>query len=227
VRGALEISVLAAMGASGIALSRPRVRIVLARKNDRRVALLSRLIETAGGRVIEVLAPGETAEALAPALAKTGADLVLGVGGTGAGRNDHMIEALRSAASEVTHGIALHPGMTAAFGSAPHPVLLLPGSLEAMLGGWLGLGAPLLARLAGYEEAAALHKLVLADKIASTIGLDEIFLIEEENGAARSLPLAEASLAELARARLMVVVPAGLEGFAAGESVQAHAISPR
>lgn len=225
--GALEIGVLAEMGVADVEIRRPRVRIVLAREDDRRSALLARLVESAGGMVVDVLAPGETAEELAPALAKAGADLVLGVGGTGAGRNDHMVEALRSVASEVVHGIALHPGRTAAFGAAPHPVLLLPGALEAMLGAWLGLGAPLLARLSGRAEEAALHKLVLADKIASTIGLDEIFLIEAENGAARPLALAEASLAELARARLMVVVPAGLEGFAAGESVQAHAISPR
>lgn len=225
--GALEIGVLAEMGVAEAAIRRPRVRIVLAREDDRRAALLTRLVENVGGVVTEVLAPGETAENLGPALAKAGADLVLGVGGTGAGRNDHIVEALRSAASEVTHGIALHPGMTAAFGSAPHPVLLLPGALEAMLGAWLGLGAPLLARLAGHTEEPALHELVLGDKIASTIGIDEIFLIEAENGTARPLALAEASLAELARARLMVVVPAGLEGFAAGESVQAHAISPR
>jgi len=225
--GAVEIGVLAEMGMAEIAIRRPRIRMVLARKDDRRSALLTRLVENAGGTVVEILVPGDTAEELAPALARGEADLVLGVGGTGAGRNDHMVEALRLLASDVVHGVALHPGMTAAFGAAAHPVLLLPGALEAVLGGWLGLAAPLLARLCGRKEEAAHHKLVLADKIASTIGLDEIFLIDEENGTARPLPLAEASLAELARARLMVVVPAGLEGFAAGESVQAHAISPR
>lgn len=224
--GALEIGVLAAMGASGIALSRPRVRIVLARKDDRRAALLARLVENAGGRVAETLAPGESAENLSPALAQAGADLVLGVGGTGAGRNDHMVEALRAIAGDVTHGIALHPGTTSAFATAPHPVLLLPGALEALLGGWLGLAAPLLAHLAGREDEAA-QTAVLTDKIASTIGLDEIFLLDEEKGGSRPLPLAEASFAEIAAARRTVIVPAGLEGFAAGENVQARAISPR
>jgi molybdopterin biosynthesis enzyme len=224
--GALEIGVLAEMGMSDVALRRPRVRIVLARGDDRRAALLARLVEDAGSQMVETLAPGESAEDLSPALAQAGADLVLGIGGTGAGRNDHMVEALRSIAQEAIHGVALLPGTTAAFAMAPHPVLLLPGALEALLGGWLGLGAPLMARLAGRADEAP-HDVLLTDKIASTIGLDEIFLLQDEKGGARPLPLAEASFAEIAAARRYVVVPAGLEGFAAGENVQAHAISPR
>ena len=69
------------------------------------------------------------------------------------------------------HGFGIAPGESAALGSAKgHPVLMLPGRLDAALAAFLVVGEALLRRLTGAATSGRTMPVNLARKIVSTIG---------------------------------------------------------
>ena len=84
------------------------------------------------------------------------------VGGSWQRLRDRSVRALQQAGRVESHGIAMMPGETTAFGVAgATPVLIVPGRLDAALTAWLLIGRPMLARLAGHvlDDAAVDGKL--------------------------------------------------------------------
>jgi rhodanese-related sulfurtransferase len=65
-----------------------------------------------------------------PGSFEAGADIVLVIGGTGPGSDDHSAAALAEAGELAIHGVALRPGETAGLGRTVSgvPVVLLPGA---------------------------------------------------------------------------------------------------
>jgi molybdopterin molybdotransferase len=98
------------------------------------------------------------------------------------------------------------------------PVLRLPGGAAAWLG-WCALGAPLLRRLSGRPEPepVAAH---LAGRISSAVGMADLVLVRLAGQTAEPLASPDApTLAALAAADGMVVIPPESEGLPAGASV--------
>ena len=69
-----------------------------------------------------------------------------------------------------------------------------------------------------YDDPA----LPLARKIASSVGIAEIVLLERKQGVWVTLAAGELSLDAIARAEAWLVVPGGSEGFAAGSPIDAY-----
>jgi molybdopterin biosynthesis enzyme len=150
-----------------------------------------------------------------------GADLVIGVGGTGMGRSDTSVQTLARLGRVALHGMAISPGDTAALGDVDgRPVLLLPGRLDAGLAVLLLIGRPLLARLSAASEEESASLMTLKRKVASPIGLAEVVPVRRVDGGVE--PLASSSIPwhALTRADGWILVPAESEGFPAGSTVE-------
>ena len=150
------------------------------------------------------------------------ADVIVAIGGTGTGRNDSSISALKRDGRVAIHGLALSPGETAAIGFAgERPVLLLPGRLDAALSVWLTLGRPVLDRLAAARPAMEFVDTArLSRKIASTIGVTEVVPVTRDGRGAEPLASRYLPLSAISRADGYVLVPAESEGYSAGSAVR-------
>ena len=101
------------------------------------------------------------------------------------------------------------------------PVVALPGAPDQAVAAWWTLALPVLDRLSGRRPRKTLT-LPLARKIASSVGIAEIVLLERSEGAWVTLAAGELSLETIARAEAFLAVPGGSEGFAAGTPVDAY-----
>lgn len=154
-------------------------------------------------------------------LSESDADAIIAIGGTGTGRNDRAVAALARLGEVKSHGIAISPGNTAAFGFVREkPVLILPGRFDAAFAAWLLLGRALLARLTQSREEDARVGLKLAKKIASPPGLSEVVLVKRDGG--KAIPLASGffPVRALAEADGWLVIPPESEGFPEGAPVE-------
>jgi len=186
--------------------------------------LIAELAIAAGAGLVRVAASARDAAAIAAVIDVSDCDLVVTVGGSGVGRSDATIAALAARGAVVSHGIALQPGRTAAAGRIGKiPVIALPGAPDQALAGWWTLVLPVLDRLSGLVRRPG-STLPLIRKIASSVGIAELVLLEQQAGAWLPLAVGEWSLELTARADAWLLVPAGSEGFAAGMPVHAYLI---
>jgi len=223
---AIDVAAMLALGVAGAQVRKPRLRVarVGRGRNDILDAIadwLAYAIAADGGEPVAAR-PGAEIGAL---LSGGGVDGVVMIGGTGAGSHDDAVHALARAGAVETHGIALSPGETAAFGIAnARPVLLIPDRLDAAVTIWLLIGRAMLAGLRGGTIMETGSESVLTAKVASMVGLTEVVLVRRvaegvEPIASRYLPLAT-----LAQADGWVVVPAASEGFPSGARVNVRAL---
>jgi molybdopterin biosynthesis enzyme len=132
------------------------------------------------------------------------------------------VAALTRRGEVIAHGIALQPGRTAAVGRIGNiPAIALPGAPDQALAAWWTLALPVLEVLSALSPRQPVA-LPLARKIASSVGITELVLLQQIEG--RWLPLAvgDLSLDAIARADAWLAVPGGAEGFAAGTPVDAY-----
>lgn len=213
----IDLAVLACAGVGEVSVRVPHLRVVPVR-SDGILDSAARWIADDGAR--HGAAVDESHRGLDAALADDSADIIVGIGGTGSGRDDRSVHWLAGAGRVAVHGIALTPGETAAFGWVGNrPVLLLPGRLDAGLAVWLTLGRSLLQRLAGGGSELPAMKLPLARKVTSAVGLAELVLVRRTADMIEPLASKFLSLSALARADGFVLVPAESEGYSAGASV--------
>ena len=210
-----------AAGLKALRVRRPRLRIVNSPGGSLTAELIAESARNAGADVIMIAAAGRDAASIASALDAAGCDLLITVGGSGVGRSDATVLALASRGKVIAHGIALQPGRTSAVGRiGATPVVVLPGAPDQAFAAWWTLGLPVLDRLSGRRPRKTLG-LPLARKVASSVGIAEIVLLERSEGAWTTLAMGELSLQAIARAEAWLVVPGGAEGFAAGTGVDA------
>jgi molybdopterin molybdotransferase len=221
----LRLTDLAGFGAAGIArvtVRAPRIR-VLPLRGTAIIGAAARLVAADIERRGGAARLDEPGRGLDVAIGADSADCIVGIGGTGSGRNDISVQVLARDGRLAVHGIAMAPGETAALGFAGRcPVLLLPGRLDAALAVWLVVGRRVLERLAAGRYNEPVDHLALARKVASTVGLAELVPVRRsaeypdqvEPLASRYLPLSS-----LTRADGWVLVPAESEGYAAGTTV--------
>lgn len=214
---AIDIASLAALGVTRVSIRMPRVRIVLARNDDE---ILQSIGNFLAGAAKSAGANVTLADDLDAALRDTQVDAVIGVGGTGSGRNDHSVTTLSRAGTLACHGIGLSPGETAAFGKVEQrPVLLIPGRIDAALACRLILVQPMVAQLSGGITNEFAFSAKLSRKITSTIGLAEVVPVRRDGDTIAPLASGMLPLQTLLQADGWILVPADSEGYPAGTVV--------
>ncbi len=214
---AIDVAALQAVGIARVHVREPRVRVVAMPGCDAVALAISRGVAACGANVIFV-------RALERALADEHTDLVITIGGTGAGAGDASVTMLQRMGEVAVHGFGLTPGEDAALGTAKgHPVLMLPGRLDGALAVFLVVGEVLLRRLTGAATSTPAMPVTLARKIVSTVGLCEVVPVRNApNGVA---PLASGywPMQTMTRADGWVLVPPDSEGFPAGTRLEMRA----
>lgn len=217
-----DLAGFAAVGLARVTVREPRIRVVPLRGSaivDAAARLVAGDIARRGGAA-RIDAPGL---GLDVAIGAESADCIIGIGGTGSGRNDNSVQVLAREGRLAVHGIALAPGETAALGFAgTRPVLLLPGRLDAALAVWLVVGRRLLEQLAAGKHRDMGETLTLARKISSTVGLAETVPVRrsaDNPAAVQPLATRYLPLSSVTRADGWILVPAESEGYAAGTPV--------
>ena len=184
--------------------------------------LVAGSLREAGIEVMFAEAAARDAASVAALLDGRGCDLIIAVGGSGVGRTDATVIALAGCGEVVAHGLALQPGRTAAVGRIGRtPVVALPGAPDLALAVWWALVLPLLDRLSGRQTRPTVT-LPLARKIASSVGLAEVVLLQQKNDSWMPLATGDLALAAVARADAWLLVPGSSEGYAAGTQVSAY-----
>ena len=211
-----------AAGLERLNVRRPKLRIVNVPGGSVSADLIAESARAAGAETISITAAGRDAGSIAAALDDGACDLLLIVGGSGVGRTDATVTALAAHGEILAHGIALQPGRTAAVGRlGKAPVVVLPGAPNQALAAWWTVALPALDRLSGRRPRRTVN-LPLARKIASSVGIAEIVLLERKQDMWATLALGELSLEAIAHAEAWLVIPGGSEGFAAGSPVDAY-----
>ncbi len=221
----LDLLIARAAGLGKLNVRRPRLRLVNIPATSGE-ALTARLIaenaRAAGADVVGAEATGRDAASIAGALEPGACDLLLTIGGSGVGRRDAVIAALARCGEVVAHGIALQPGRTAAVARIGNiPVIALPGAPDQALAAWWTLALPVLDRLSGLGPRQPVS-LPLQRKIASSVGITEVALLERIEGRWMPLAVGDMSLDAIARADAWLAVSGEAEGFAAGTPVDAY-----
>ena len=217
-----DLLIARAAGIARLSVRRPRLRIVNVPGGTVTADLIAESARSACAEVVSLVAAGRDAASIATALDGGACDMLLIVGGSGVGHTDAAVTALRERGEVLAHGIALQPGRTAAVGRLGNtPAIVLPGAPDQAFAVWWTLALPVLDRLSGRRPRKTLN-LPLARKVASSVGIAEIVLLQRKDGAWITLAAGELSLDAIACAEAWLVVPGGSEGFAAGTGVNAY-----
>jgi molybdopterin molybdotransferase len=219
-----DLLIAQATGMKTLSVRRPRVCVVNIPTTGEAVTahLIAESARKAGAEVVRVEAVARDADSIAKAFDADGCDLILTTGGSGVGRTDATVTALAQRGELLAHGVALQPGRSSAVGRiGKTPVVALPGAPDQAFAAWWTLALPVLDRLSGRRPRKTLN-LPLARKIASSVGIAEIVLLQRKQGVWTVLAVGDLSLDALARAEAWLAVPGGSEGFAAGAPVDGY-----
>jgi molybdopterin biosynthesis enzyme len=211
-----------AAGLDRLSVRRPRLRIVNVPGATATMHMIGDIARVAGVDVQMREAGARDAASIAEALGDSGCDILLTIGGSGVGRRDAAVTALARRGHVLAHGLALQPGRTAAvarFGKIPASAL--PGSPDQALAAWLALVLPVIERLSARQPRRPVT-LPLARKIASAVGIAEIALLVEDQGAWLPAAVGDWPLHAIAGADAWLLIPGSSEGFAAGTPVGAY-----
>jgi molybdopterin molybdotransferase len=230
-----HIGMLAAAEVDAVqVVRRPRVQIVLAeptatpRAPDSNGPMIRAAVERDGGVIAEVTRLLRARSSLNMALAAADGDLVLVIGGTGPGPDDHVAAALGELGELVFHGVTMHPGETAGLGRTGNgvPAVLLPGMPAAALWSYELFAGRAIRRLGGRDPGLPYRsrEMTVARKIVSAIGTTEICPVLLGPGdTIEPLPaFAEIGLRAAIAGAGFVVVPAAREGYPPGAVVTAY-----
>jgi molybdopterin molybdotransferase len=217
-----DLLIARAAGLERVKIRRPRLRIVNIPGGSVTAELIAESARAMGTETVCFTAAGRDAGSIVAALDDGACDLLLIVGGSGVGRTDAAVTALAARGMMLAHGIALQPGRTSAVGRLGRaPVVVLPGAPDQALAAWWTLALPAVDRLTDRRPRKRVT-LPLARKIASSVGIAEIVLLERKQDMWTTLAVGELSLKAIARAEAWLVVSGGSEGFAAGSPVDAY-----
>jgi molybdopterin biosynthesis enzyme len=183
--------------------------------------LIANGLRIAGAEVARVEASARDAASIGEQLDGSACDLLIVVGGSGVGRTDASVIALAARGEVIAHGLALQPGRTAAVGRIGRtPVIVMPGAPDQALAVWWAIVLPVFDRLVNRKRETP--TLPLARKIASSVGLAEIVLLQRCDDAWMPLAIGDLPLETVARADAWLLVSGGSEGYAAGTPVKAY-----
>ncbi len=200
-----------------------RVRVVNIPGGNITARLIANGLSEADFDVVFVEAGARDASSIGQQLDASDCDLLIIVGGSGVGRTDSSVIALAARGEVIAHGLALQPGRTAAVGRiARTPVVVVTGAPDHALAVWWAIVLPVLDRLA--ERQRGTLTLPLARKIASSVGLAEIVLLERSDDAWMPLAVGDLPLDTVARADAWLLVSGDSEGYAAQTPAEAYVL---
>lgn len=227
-----HVGILISIGLANVeVIRRPRVRIVVAPGSsviDSNGPMCRALAQRDGGVVVETVSCERNRRGFRSVLGAEDADLILVIGGTGRGSDDHAAAALDEAGALAIHGIAMRPGETSGLGHTRSgvPVILLPGSPVACLFGYEMLAGRAVRRMGGRDPALPYSSRAMrtARKIVSAIGMTEICPLRcAAPGFVEPLPsLGETGLMSAITADGFLIVPEASEGYPRGASVTVY-----
>jgi len=210
---------------------RPRVGIITARRDIRDAVgpMVRALVLGDGGDSHGPMHPDD--DGLAAMLDAPGRDLLLVLGGSGQGSNDHAAEALEQAGELAFRGVAINPGETTTLGMVRDTlVVVLPGPPLAALFAYDMIAGRAVRRLAGRDPALpyGTRRVALDRKIASALGRLECCRVRITGERAEPLAVSDnRTLATAVRADGFVLVPEHSEGFARDTEVEVHMYDQR
>lgn len=206
-------------------LRQPRVSLVLTSPPAADVVaeMVAALVQRDGGLVTSITSAHRNRGGLAERLGEQNVDVMLVVGGTGIGPNDHAAAVLAELGQLDIRGVAIRPGDTLSLGRIDQrPVCLLPGPPLACLSAYDLVAGRLVRGLAGrgsdwpYRAVDA----TLARKIASPVGSLELCPVRLRASQAEPLDRAGGRpLRSAVTADGFVVVPLQSEGHPDGARV--------
>lgn len=232
---ASDIGLISSFGIKRVnVIRRPLVRIIVSGRKpslgqklaDANGPMLRALVVRDGGTV-EVCRSGVVScDAIAEWIARPGADIVLVCGRTGVGPDDEAPLALAAAGTLSIHGIAVCPGGSAGMGSVGQiPVVLLPGNPLDCLCAYDLFAGRLIRNLSGRAPSLPYRarQAKVKRKIVSSVGTVEICRVLLIEGDALPLGTADSGgIASVVRADGFIVIPATLEGYAPGATVDVY-----
>ncbi|HKI18947.1 MAG TPA: gephyrin-like molybdotransferase Glp [Isosphaeraceae bacterium] len=238
-----DLGVLSAVGAAQVAVvRRPRVAALITGDEllapgtpardyqipDVNSVMIAALVARDGGScaVAGLLPDSRTAirDAILDVAGRT--DLILVSGGSSAGPEDHVPGIVAELGRLIAHGLALRPASPTGLGLLrvdDRPVVMLPGNPVSCLCGYDFVAGPLIRRLGGRDQRWPYRSvtLPLARKLASAVGRVDYARVWIRHGQVEPLSSSGASiLSSVSRADGFVVIPADLEGYPAGASVE-------
>lgn len=225
----VHVGMLTSSGLADVkVVRRPRVRIVVATASsliDSNGPMCRGLIQRDGGVVAETVSVERSTAGFRHALGAEDADLILVIGGTGRGSQDHAAAALAEAGELAIHGIAMRPGETTGLGlmRGDALVILLPGTPAACLFSYEMLAGRAVRQMGGRDPALpySFRTMRTRQKIVSAIGMTEICPVRCASlDIVEPLPsFGEAGLMSAITADGFVIVPEASEGYPQGASV--------
>ncbi len=236
-----DLGLLSALGFATIPVVRqPRVAILLtgdellpagSRPERYRIAdmngpMLTSLVGRDGGiaRLIGPIAddPDTILRLLKEAVGSS--DFVIVSGGSSTGPEDHSPSILRDLGELPIHGVAVRPSSPTGLGFVgAEPVLLAPGNPVSCLCAYDLFGGRIVRRLGGRQAGWEYwsRDAPLAEKLVSALGRVDYARVRIVGGEVVAIATSGASiLSSTTEADGFVLVPASVEGFAAGEMVR-------
>ena len=227
-----HVGMLIAAGMTDLeVVRRPRVRIVVASGNsvtDSNGPMCRALVLRDGGVVVDAFSVERSRPGFRNALVAEDTDLILIIGGTGRGADDHAAAALAEGGELAIRGIAVRPGETSGLGRTRTgtPVILLPGSPAECLWGYELLAGRAVRRMGGHDPVLPYGSRVMRTgrKIVSVIGMTEICPVRcAAPEIVEPLPsFGEIGLMAAVAADGFVIVPETSEGYAQGAPVSVY-----
>jgi molybdopterin molybdotransferase len=236
-----DLGVLSALGWAAVpVVGRPNVAIVVTgdeilpagtppedcRIADMNSVVITALVERDGGipQVIGPL-PDDRARIRAEITrAVSQSEIILISGGSSTGPEDHAPGVVAELGELPIHGVALRPASPTGLGFIGDvPVDLLPGNPVSCLCAYDFFAGRIVRRLAGRDVCWPYRRevLPLAAKLVSALGRVDYARVRLVHGRVEPLAVSGASiLSSTTRAVGFVVVPAGLEGYPEGASVE-------
>lgn len=232
---ARHIGLLMSAGLSDIpVVCRPRVRLLVVKPtqpdafDDSDGPMICAAIARDGGIIGEYQTVDRDQMTIRAALLEPDAEIVLVIGGTGPGRDDHSAAALEDAGELAIHGVALLPGETTGLGRSGDgtPIILLPGAPAACLWSYELFAGRAIRRLGGRHPNLPYRsqEMITVRKIASSIGMTEICPVRcagDESVEPRP-SFVETGLMAAVDADGFVIVPHGSEGYPQGARITVY-----
>ncbi len=230
-----HIGMLAEAGLARVFVIRqPRVQICRVKPTQSETgeesnsSMIRAVTERDGGTLDGFVISERGQAAIRDVLVETTADIILVIGGTGLGVDDHAAGALADAGELAIYGMALRPGETTGLGRCRNgvPVVLLPGAPAACLWSYELIAGRAIRRLGGHnpELPYCSREKTAARKMVSSIGTTEICPVRLGAGdTIEPLPsFAETGLMAAVAADGFVIVPESSEGYPQGARVTVY-----
>ncbi len=215
-------------------IRRPRVRLIFTgckpspncEMGDANGPMLCSLVARDGATIESSAYAISEQSVIAEMIARPGADAIVVCGRTGTGPDDVAPLALAAVGTLSFHGVAMRPGGSTGMGSVGGvPIILLPGSPGHCLCSYDMFAGRLIRGLGGRRRQLPYRgrHVTAGRKIVSSIGNVEFCQVRLVSGEA--IPLGSAGsggLVSAVRAEGFLLIPAPLEGYAPGASIDVY-----